>query len=122
MNVLVETNLEPGTNGHQVRPSRTGLDFWGEEVRTCVDRASRHGHAVGWTDWRAVGMGGRIYRADPHGPWPLRTPKYPVHQVLSPGQCVTGYWLITVPKGEAIRALQFAPDDGPVLIEWPTLR
>jgi hypothetical protein len=47
---------------------------------------------------------------------------YPFHKVLSPRQCVTGYWLITVPKGRVIRAIQFAPDDGPVLIEWLTLR
>ncbi len=28
----------------------------------------------------------------------------------------------TVPKGRVVHAIQFAPDDGPVLIEWPTLR
>jgi hypothetical protein len=43
-------------------------------------------------------------------------------KVLSPGHCVTGYWLITVPNRSIIRAIQFTPDGGPVLIEWPTLR
>ena len=120
--VLVVTNLDPRDDGHPPRRHRPRQEFWGEEVRTCVNPSSRHHETVGWKDWRAEGMDGRVYAADPHGSQPLRTPTYPVRKVLSPGQCVTGYWLITVPKGSDIRAIQFAPEDGPVLIEWLTLR
>ena len=120
--VLTQTSLDPSTEGRQVRQRRTGREFWGEEVRTCVKRSSRQRETVGWKDWRAEGMDGRTYEADPRGSRPLRTPPYPFHEVLSPGQCATGYWLIPVPRGSAIRAIQFAPDDGPVLSEWLTLR
>jgi hypothetical protein len=120
--VLVLTGLAPGADEHGVHADRTGLEFWGEKVRTCVNRSSHHGETVGWEDWRAQAMDGRTYPADPRDWKPLRVPTYPFHTVLSPGQCATGYWLITVPKGTDIRAIQFAPDDGRVLIEWLTLR
>ena len=87
-----------------------------------MKRSSRQRETVSWRDWRVEGMDGQIYPADPDSAQPLRTPTYPFHKVLSPGHCVTGYWLITVPKRSAIRAIQFAPDGGPVLIEWLTLR
>ena len=120
--VLVETNLDPRDDGHPPRPNRTGQEFWGVKARTCVKRSSRHRETVSWKDWRAEGIDGQIYATDSHGSQPLRTPTYPFHQVLSPGECATGYWLITVPHGSDIRAIQFAPEDGHVLIEWLTLR
>jgi hypothetical protein len=120
--VLVVTRDDPRPQGSRARQGRAAPPFWGEEVRTCLRRSSRHRETVGWEDWRAAATDGRVYRADPHATTPLRRPAYPVHQVLSPGQCATGYWLITVPRGADLRAIRFAPDDGPVLIEWPTLR
>jgi hypothetical protein len=77
---------------------------------------------VGWKDWLAAGMNGHLYPADASGSQPLRTPTYPFRKTLSPGQCATGWWLITVPKGADIRAIQFAPDGGPVLLEWASMR
>jgi hypothetical protein len=120
--VLVVTRDDPGADGSPGRQDRRGWELWGEEVRTCVKRSSPHGETVGWEDWRAEAMDGRVYPADPHDWTPLRTPTYPVHEMLSPGRCATGYWLIAVPRGADIRAIQFAPEGGPVLIEWPTLR
>jgi hypothetical protein len=120
--VLVVSRGAPDADGHPERPNRSGREFWGEEIRTCVKQSSRHRHTVGWEDWRAEGMDGHLYPAGADGSQPLRTPTYPFDKVLSPGQCVTGWWLITVPKGADIRAIQFAPDAGPTLIEWLTLR
>jgi hypothetical protein len=119
---VLSLTVEEPRGRHPLRPHRTKWETWREEVRTCVKPSSRHDETVGWRDWRAEGIRGHIYPADPHHPrgsaW---TPTYPVRTVLSPGQCATGYWLIIVPS-EAIRAIQFAPDHGPVLIEWPTPR
>lgn len=120
--VLIVTRLGPRTDRHPQRHTRTGQWFWGEEVRTCVTRSSRHSEHVGWNDWRAEATDGHIYTADPHDWRPLRTPTYPFGRTLKPGQCATGYWLITAPKGTDVSAIQFAPDNGPALIEWPTLR
>jgi hypothetical protein len=120
--VLVLTRLPPRADGQHGRQDRKDREFWGEKVRTCVNRSSRHRETVRWADWRAQAVDGRTYRADPRDWTPLRKPIYPFHTVLSPGRCATGYWQVTVPKGTDIRAIQFAPDDGPVLIEWLTLR
>lgn len=120
--VLIVTRDKPGASGPRVRQNRTGWDYYGEEVRTCLSRSSHHRETVGWKDWRAEDVNGRTYPADPRDTSPLRRPTYPFHRVLSPGQCATGYWLITVPKGADIRAIQFAPAGGPVLIEWLMLR
>jgi hypothetical protein len=120
--VLLVTTGAPNADQHPLRSDHTGRAFWGEEVRTCVKPSSPRREVVGWHDWRAEGVAGRVYPADPHGPQRSRTPTYPVHRVLSPGQCATGWWLITTPKGAAVRAIQFAPGGGPTLIEWPSMR
>jgi hypothetical protein len=120
---LLVTRDVRGADGHSLHPDRPGLEFWGEEVRTCVRRSSHDREAVGWGDWRAEGTDGRSYPASASGAHTLPTPTYPFRKVLAPGQCVTGWWLIPVPKlpgGPA--AIQFAPGGGPTLIEWLTLR
>jgi len=120
--VLLVARGAPGADGHPRRKTPPGLEFWGEEVRTCLKGSSRHSEVVGWKDWRAEGLDGHLYPASAGGAQPLRRPAYPFHEVLSPGQCATGWWLITVPKGPVIRAIQFAPEAGPPLIEWTTMR
>ncbi|WP_028638647.1 hypothetical protein [Nocardioides sp. URHA0032] len=109
-------------DGQVLHPDEPGLEFWAEEVRTCVRRSSHHRELVGWDDWRAKGTDGRVYPARPAGAHPLPTPTYPFRKVLAPGQCVTGWWLIPVPKlPGGPTAIQFAPG-GRTLIDWPTLR
>src|SRR3954470_975730 len=120
--VLLVTRVAPDADGHPLRPNRTGHQFWGEEVRTCLQPSGRDRAVVSWRDWSAEDVAGRVYPADPRRPQRLRTPTYPFHRVLSPGQCASGWWLITAPKGAAIRAIQFAPAGGPTLIEWPSMR
>jgi hypothetical protein len=127
--VLSLSRGAPADDDHPLHPRSRGREFWGEDVRTCLRRTSGHPVAVGWRDWRAEGIHGHLYpadyraahRADADGAQPLRTPAYPRRVVLSPGQCVTGWWLITAPRGTLVRAIQFAPGGGRTLIEWPTM-
>jgi len=121
--VLLVTRLVRDGNGRVVHPDRPGLEFWGEKERTCVRRSSDRSETVGWGDWRAEGTDGRVYPADPSGVDPLPSPVYPFHKELAPGQCVTGWWLIPVPKlPGGPTSIEFAPGGGPTLIELLTLR
>jgi hypothetical protein len=88
-----------------------------------VQRSRYPDEVVGLEDWRAVGTDGRTYPAEASGHSLLvRTPRYPEHEVLAPGQCATGWWSITVPDDRAVRAIEFAPAGGPTVLEWPTMR
>jgi len=120
--VLSVSRGAPEDDGHPQRPDPRGPEYWGEEVRTCLKPSSRGLQTVGWDDWRAVATDGHRYPADPDSGQPLRTPAYPVGQKLAPGDCVTGWWLITLPRGTDVRAIQLAPGGGAALIDWPTLR
>jgi hypothetical protein len=120
--VLSVSRGAPEDDGHPQRPDPRGPEYWGEEVRTCLKTTAADPEPVGWGDWRAVATDGHRYPADPHAGQPLRTPAYPVHRQLAPGDCVTGWWLITVPHGTDVRAIQLAPGGGAALIGWPTLR
>ena len=120
--VLSVSRGAPEDDGHPRRPDPRGPEYWGEEVRTCLKDSSPGAETVGWDDWRAVAVGGHRYPADPDSGQPLRTPAYPVGRRLAPGDCVTGWWLITVPRGTDVRAIQFAPGGGAALIDWPTMR
>jgi hypothetical protein len=121
--VLLVSRDVRDADGRPLHPDQPGLDFWGEDVRTCVKQSGSESKTVGWGDWRAEGTDGNSYPATASGAHPLPTPTYPVRKVLAPGQCVTGWWLIPVPKlPDGPTAIQFAPHGGPTLIEWPTMR
>lgn len=104
--VLSVSTGAPGADGHPARHRPERSTFWGEKVRTCLQPSSPHAAVVAWADWRAETLDGRLFPADPGGAQPLRRPAYPDHQVLAPGHCVAGWWLITVPQGSHIRAIQ----------------
>ncbi len=98
--------------------TRSGPGFWQEEVRTCVKASSRRSETVGWRDWRAEGLDGRHYVAGAGADLPA----YPAHEVLAPGECVAGWWLVTVPHDRPIRAIQLAPGGGRPILEWMSMR
>jgi hypothetical protein len=105
-------------DGHPLRPDRPGLEFWGEEVRTCVKASSDHRETVGWNDWRARARSGHGYPARAGGVQQLPRPRYPFHDVLSPGECASGWVLIPVPTGSVIAGIEFAPNGGAAVAEW----
>lgn len=98
--------------------TRRGPGFWQEKVRTCVKASSPRAETVGRRDWRAEGLDGRRYMAGAGADLPA----YPAREVLAPGECVTGWWLVTVPHDRPIRAIQLAPGGGRPLIEWLSMR
>lgn len=116
---VLSLTIEPAPGHESVRPSHAKWQTWAAEVRTCVTRTSHHTETVGWQDWRAQGIRGHLYAAAPGHAVRSWAPAYPLHKVLAPGQCATGYWQINAPN-RTIRAIQFAPHGGPTLIEWLT--
>jgi hypothetical protein len=118
LNTLVAVKRPMVASNPYMKPDDPSQEFMGANVRTCVKKSTKVRDTIAWSDWAASAGNGNIYTGSDSSwdGWP--SPQYPPYKVLSPGECVAGWLLIPVPKGQRMVKVSLAPIGDATAAEW----